>query len=554
MNVRFRTSLPLLLVAAALTPSCGDSETEVRRAEKRAEVKELRVELADATSKNQELTVTASDAVRRLDDARAEAEAARSAEAAAKAETAEKVETALEESKQKLDSVERHRDELTEWIEQDLLPIAEKEVPELANLKAATETMGAEVAAIRGLDWKTPVMRRRIRRAQVGEWMRRDLKKDLPEDKAREMVLVGAEMGLVAPGTDVYEIFSEFLEAGAAAFYKPDTRTFYHIEGNDGRGAYPVVFHELVHAIEDQHFDLQAFYEGLDGDTDKSLARRGLVEGSASYFQDLYQAKHPADVTEMMKSQMTPDMMKRQQRMLQVVPPFLVAQMGLYPYQNGKRWVELMCGGDRAKVAALYADPPVSTEQVLHPEKFSNPQERDYPHTIAVPSLDSLPANWNRLDSDTMGELSMGCLLAQLRFPGPIAFLNLMDMKTQGVGFKGAIKTAVEGWDGDRYAAAIDPKTGRATILWVTVWDSEQDAQEFVSAYAPMLAKKVTGASGAGDAAPLHFVEMGSDRVSAIETAGTRVVIVLGSPPSELDALIAAGRATTVTADPRDPD
>jgi hypothetical protein len=395
-------------------------------------------------------------------------------------------------------------------------------------------------------------MRRRILRTQLGEWMQRDMRKELPEEKAREMVLVGAEMGLVKPGTDLYAMFSDFMTGGAAAFYKPDTRTFYHIEGNDGRGAYPVVFHELVHAVEDQYFDLDGFYKVAEDDSDRALARRAVVEGSASYYQDLYQAKHPADVREMMKSQMAPDMMKRQQQMILSVPAFLVATIGLYPYNNAKTWVGKMTKGDGAKLAALYADPPESTEQVLHPEKFADPATRDYPHKVAAPDLSSLPPEWKRLDSDGMGELTTGCLLAQLRFPGPAAFMAVLDPSSGGVAFRDPAKTAVAGWVGDRYSCAIDPQTGRATLVWVSVWDTEKDAQEFADAYAPLVGKKLTGETVTALPNPLRFTEKDTDRVTAIEVRGTLVVAVLGAPPAYLDGLLHAGLATKVEADPRD--
>jgi hypothetical protein len=413
--------------------------------------------------------------------------------------------------------------------------------------------MMREVARIRGLAWKHPVMRRRLRRAEVGEWMLRDARREMPEAKVKQFAVIGAELGLVAPGTDLYELLGAFTEGGVAAFYKPHTRTFYHVEGNDGRGAYPIVFHELVHALEDQHFDLDRVYREVGEDTDRALARRGLVEGSAALFQAVYEEQHPQDKVAMVKAQMADkDAQVKQMTMLQKVPAFLIASFGLYPYQNGMRWVERVTDRDPARVDALFADLPVSTEQVLHPDKWTDAARRDYPHVVTPASLDALPAEWERVDPDTMGELTTGCLLAQLRAAGMMATISVIDMATQGLGFKAPIKDAVEGWDGDCIVGAVDPATGRGTIVWVTVWDSEKDAEQFAAAYAPALGKKVTGKKVDPLPSPLRFVETDSDRVTGIVREGTRVVAVLGATPAHFDALLQSGLTTKVEPDARD--
>ena len=43
-------------------------------------------------------------------------------------------------------------------------------------------------------------------------------------------------------------------------------------------------------------------------------------------------------------------------------------------------------------------------------------------------------------------------------------------------------KSAAAGWDGDRYAVFEGPKN-RLGLVWLTTWDSEDDAREFTAAY-----------------------------------------------------------------------
>jgi hypothetical protein len=520
----------------------------------------LEADLEAARQQNAALTRTVDELTAERDDGR-ERLAASEKKAAeldgAKAALEKEMKKAGDEQKETLDKVVAHRDELKEWIEKELLPVAEEKDPRLVNLREAAKDMAEEVERTRGLKFKEPFMRRLITREQVGEWAKRDMKRDLPEDEARKMVTVGAEFGLCTPGTDIYAVFSEFLEAGAGAFYKPETGTFYLIEGNDGQGARPIVFHELVHAAEDQYFRLDDFYKAVEKDADMQLARRGLVEGSACLFQHKYEAAHPDDVKAMMQAEMKPDLVAKQMKMLQNVPPFLVATIGLYPYKNAPDWLAKIGADNPAAIERLYKDPPVSTEQVMHPSKFPLDGPRDYPHAIATPDVAKiLGEGFDNVDDNDMGEMMIGVLLTQLGQGGKYAptIMNCIDFSTQGLGFKGAAKTASEGWDGDRYTAWIEKSTGAVTIVWVTVWDSAQDAKEFYETYGDLLGKRVLGKAWSARPEVVRYTDPANGHVSGLDMSGIEVVAVLNAPADRADALFAAGAAAKVTADPRDPN
>jgi len=560
--VRPALVLPLVVCLA----SCGAEEREQLRADlqksKEAETR-LTAQVADLAKKSDDADRAAADLkhdVGRLHDEVAVATAAsdqmKQSLAAATADL-EKAKSAAETHEKDFDEVVSHRDELKEWIEKELLPIAEEKDPRLANLRDAAREMAAEVERIRGLKFKEPFMRRLISREKVGEWMRRDIRKDLAEEDAKKMVTVGAAMGLLAPGTDIYEVFSQFIEGGAAAFYRPETKTFYHIEGNDGRGARPVVFHELVHAVEDQYFSLDAFYREVEKDSDAALARRGLVEGSACHFASMYEEQNPEDVAAMMKSQMSPELVKKQMTMITTVPPVLIATMGLYPYKNAPAWLAKIGANDSAAIERLYKDPPVSTEQVMHPEKFPLDGPRDYPHLIATPDVAAvLGDGWEHVEDNDVGELSTGILLTQLASNGKYmpTLLGVMDMQTQGVGIRGPAKTASEGWDGDRYTAWMEKGGSGVAVVWTSVWDAEKDATEFHDTYGTLLGKRVLGKDFKERPSPVRYTDPATGRVSGLDVAGTRVVAVIGAPADKADALFAAGREAAVTPDPRDPN
>ena len=473
------------------------------------------------------------------------------AKARAEAEAREKDAKVQEKEVKRLTS---HRDELIEWIEKELLPAAESKDPRLVNLKETATDMAAEVEKIRGLKFKRPFMRRLLSREQTVEWMTRDAKKEMTPEEVKKFVGVGAVFGLCRPDTDIAEILGQIADAGIAAFYKPETGTFYHIAGNDGRGARPVVFHELVHALDDQYFDLTAMSESVEDDSDRQIALKGLIEGSAAWHEGVYEKAHPEDLKAMVESQATPEMMAKQMKMANQVPPSFLMVMALYPYNNAKAWVGAM-KPDAAVMERLFKDPPVSSEQVLHPAKFPLDGPRDYPHRVAAPDLAAVfGAGFEKLDEDNMGELMTGALLAQLQVGGayiPTLAISV-DPSTQGVGFRDPVKRAAEGWDGDRYAAWEEKATGAVSVVWVSCWDSDKDAQEFHENYTDGVGRRVMGRTQKPRPSPARFTDPKTGRVTGLEIFGNRVVAVLNAPADKAEAMLAAGLATKIEPDARD--
>jgi hypothetical protein len=121
----------------------------------------------------------------------------------------------------------------------------------------------------------------------------------------------------------------------------------------------------------------------------------------------------------------------------------------------------------------MWADPPKSTEQVMHPSRYPD----DLPIAVSLPDIAAaLGAGWSGVTESTMGELRTSVLLADgdgwdygrdddevFTFP------------------KAANAEAAEGWGGDRLQMVEGPENAWA-IVWQTAWDTEADAIEFAAA------------------------------------------------------------------------
>jgi hypothetical protein len=273
--------------------------------------------------------------------------------------------------------------------------------------------------------------------------------------------------------------------------------------------------HELVHALQDQRLPTVGRADSRDG----RLARLGLTEGDAVAVARAYE-RRCGDGWECLPR---PDRS----------PPSgaIARNQGVYltvvqPYVSGPAFVDaLRERGGWARVNDAYEDPPTSTEQVIHPERY--PEDRP----VAVELPDRSTDAWQLVARETAGEAAIHTSLwARGQVPRP----------------DDAIRTdyldpASTGWAGDRLLAYTD---GEETAhVWVTEWETTDDAREFVRSYRSMLRVQLP-ARILGDGR--HRIESGpfADAVS-IRRSGTRVTVVAAPTTAALDEVAGAQATTT---------
>ena len=165
-------------------------------------------------------------------------------------------------------------------------------------------------------------------------------------------------------------------------------------------------------------------------------------------------------------------------------------------------------------VSKAFTRLPLSSEQILHPEKYFS-YER--PVKIVLRDLRNLlgPA-WKEIDSDVNGEWSYYLILDQ--------FLNA----------PAESKRAAAGWAGDRYEVFQGNKPGDVCIAQLAVWDTENDAKEFFDAYAKRTWRrysdaKTTEISSSVGQGERHGWQTSEGGVM-MELRGSRVLILEGIP------------------------
>ena len=223
--------------------------------------------------------------------------------------------------------------------------------------------------------------------------------------------------------------------------------------------------HAYSHALQDQHYDLEATHARART-TDAALAMHALVEGDATLLTALY-GYGDADVADWDHLSELATHAEEPRFGARLDSAESWTRLRRFPYWEGWRFAEVIfrSGGWQA-IERAYMDPPSSTEQVLHPERFL--EERDDPVSIVVPDVGSvLGEEWELYIQDTLGELVIGLYLEAW----------LTEERAWG---------AAEGWDGDAFVVWEHEDGSRVTI-WRTIWDNTKEAEEFEQALAALI-------------------------------------------------------------------
>ena len=326
------------------------------------------------------------------------------------------------------------------------------------------DTLVSRAVRARGLSPAGPL---RVRRLAPGE-VRRHLADEFdrlvtPAELARDEALKHA-LGLLPPGADLREAILAFQTGTVVGFYAPLDRAL-HVVGDGARRAplapeaETVVVHEIVHALQDQHTGLLDVTLGLLDHDDLAFALGALLEGDATWagFRDeATESGHPPPSAEAFRAEMAH--FDAESRALRA--PRLLRDLFLLQYPAGYALVEELVerGGVAALDDALF-DPPLSSQEVLHPERYLEGRR-----LLAMPALDGgafVPdAACEELTRNTFGELGLRVFAAEA-----------------GVGDAEAAAAAA-GWRADR-AVLLDCPGGRA-FAWLVHFDDRVAALAFL--------------------------------------------------------------------------
>lgn len=378
-----------------------------------------------------------------------------------------------------------------------------------AAIISTAETVLKETSELRELSVLRKVKSGAQSRSEIERMVIKNLDAETTPAEMRASEMVLRAFGL-APADFAYRSFLiKLLAEQVAGYYDPKAKQFYLADWIEVDGQKPVMAHELTHALQDQHFNLKRFENWPAGDSDAELAAHALIEGDATLAMTLYLTKHPMIALGFLRTsqQTSTEQFDKAPRALR--------ESLIFPYTQGTLWAtEVYRRGGWSMVSKAFAKLPLSTEQILHTDKYFS-YER--PVKIMLPSFRPvLGPGWKHIDNDVNGEWGYYLILNQ--------FLN---NPTES-------KRASAGWGGDRFAVYEGATPSDVFLVQLTAWDTATDAKEFFDAYLKRTQKRFPDASSApasGSSAGAERQEwQGPSGRGVLELRGSRVVILEGIP------------------------
>lgn len=304
-----------------------------------------------------------------------------------------------------------------------------------------------------GLAFKTPPQLESQPRDSVRMFLQRKFNEELPASELSGMERSYKAFGLLPASMDVRAFMLDLLTEQVAGYYDPKTKKLYVIEGGDEAVTGITISHELVHALQDQHFNLDSLTQARD-DNDRLTTGQTVVEGQATLEQLGAMIGSDNAITSMPGGwDRVRQMIREQQGSMPVFAsaPLILQETLIFPYLTGAEFMRKF--KQEAPGQSPFSRMPLSTEQLMHPERYF--ESRDDPTKVVLPP----PLSGTAVYQNNLGEFETRILLFEY-------------LKDQGSAVRGAA-----GWDGDRYMLIETPR-GDA-IAWVTLWDTSIDAAEF---------------------------------------------------------------------------
>lgn len=379
-----------------------------------------------------------------------------------------------------------------------------------------------EVVRIRGLQPKGPIEKGIKSRAEIAQFIAQEVDRQYEKSQLRAEGILLQKLGLIPADMDYVAFTLKLLSEQVGGYYVPEKKAFYIAGWLPVDEQKPAMVHELTHALQDQHFDLNGMMERdrKAHNGDRTMAHQAIAEGDATAVMLDYLLQ-PAgksfldlpDLVSFMSVQMA--LMNEQFAVLKMAPAILKETL-LFPYSYGTTFLQQVRsnGQSWAAVNRIYGDMPSSTEQIMHPEKYAGARDNPRQVEIADPSS-RLGKDWKVHDRSVLGEFFLYQLLKS-QLPDDVA------------------RKASAGWGGDQVVLVGDEGAKSYAAFVETVWDNPESAERFYAAMSSWMEKKYPQGRKAGESES-GFGVISAGEFSSIRRSGSSVRIIVGLPETLAD-------------------
>jgi hypothetical protein len=347
------------------------------------------------------------------------------------------------------------------------------------------------------LSIRRTVKRRMTNRGEVESYILSKMKDEKDARRLESSEIVLKKIGLLDRDFHLKPFIVSLLTEQIAGYYDSKTKTVNMLDWIAPDEQKPVLAHELTHALQDQHVDLEKWSDqskesvakNVEEDNDHlktdevDTAREAVAEGQAMVVfldwslapkgQSL--AKLPdiaAQLDNLDDDNTDSPVMKR--------APLLLKESLLFPYREGLNFeqVVLKDQGVQEAFAGALDRPPGTSYEIMHPRAW---EHQVHPTLLTMPDIHPL------IDTDYA--------------PYDIGVMGALDVRilTELFAGKDEAEQLTPEWDGGMYYAAQSraaktpeekDSTKSVALLYLSQWKSEDAAAQFAAVYAGNLKRK----------------------------------------------------------------
>jgi hypothetical protein len=344
---------------------------------------------------------------------------------------------------------------------------------------------------------KSDVKKRLTTRDAVEKYLDEKMKNDKDARRLERSEIVLKKFGMLDEDFHLQPFLVSLLKEQIAGYYDSKTKTVNLLDWIAPDAQKPVLAHELTHALQDQHVNLEKWEDQSNDDLshnvtednkhittdEQDTAREAVLEGQAMAVLVDYELK-PSGRTILSN----PDMVKKMADMqgsdasspVLSRAPLVLQESLLFPYREGLKFeVDLLADkGVKGAFVDVLDHPPATSYEIMNPHA--------YERGVKVPLLTMpdvhglLDADYNPYDVGVMGQLDVR-MLAELFGGAPMA------------------ATLTPAWDGGIYyavqkkSAADKNSTASIALLYLSRWKSTDAAAAFAKMYAGELGQQFSG-------------------------------------------------------------
>src|SRR5215467_14386608 len=281
-------------------------------------------------------------------------------------------------------------------------PRADSKTANNAEFLAAADEVLQQMSEITGLKLLTPLKKSLRSREEIRAYVIKQMNAEKNPAERYADARIGEAFGLLPKGFDLDTFMVNVLTEQIEGLYDPKNQEFYIADWSAPDEQRMVMAHELTHALEDQHFHIEAWSRAARPNDDAELARDAVLEGSAmAAMVDYLMAgtgRSLKDLPEFDPSMLFDQLDMQNTPALKSAPPFLKDSL-IFPYISGLNFsAAVLKNSGWPALAGVFERPPVSTHEILHPEVYKSKRFDKTgevvlgkpPSSVSLPPLDKI--------------------------------------------------------------------------------------------------------------------------------------------------------------------